>query len=482
MEGDGRSDGLSPERLAAAAVDLAPRLRAVPFDPTSINSPPWAPQFHFAALAQRLWRQRWLWALYQVEGVPDTVRQFMHWALAAATPPPGYALDAARHAVPPDAMDWKGAAAAYVAERPTPPDLHILWPLQAGGVVFRHTPTMLAGIVEFIPAEATTESTEPADWHPDLAMQELAHLAPGFTDRPPLRQETTLGGWLHYRPDGPAAAASPDVWPQRWRLAQTRLFLALSALRLAAPGLLTAPYSIFLPSPLFWGMHAVSAYAEPPHGMPFAGSIHRSSWPEGNDLPSALAEASSFLDDLLALPWLSEASLVEPGVTVNPGPMTAYVYRPVPYVPSSYLEFALFMLDVSYGRRLMETVVNLWAVMEALFLTPEGQQRGACQSVAKRAAALLGTTKTVEERREMRKAVERFSKLRAGLAHGRKGSPQLFPNEVAEFQELTRQSVAAMVRFAADWTRQGRDASDNAALVGELDRQADALDRRGRSL
>lgn len=461
------SEKIDPGEMAAEAARVAKRLLSIPFDPRALNSPPWHPQFRYGYLGQRMWRERWLWALYQLEDVPPDVRSFMHWTIVNAAPCPGPMLEAARSGFVPTQVDWGTAAQTYLVESEAPPTFHLIWPLQVGGTLLDGPTYMLPGAVRFVPAGGESAVTEEG-WHPAAILDGLRHVAPDFMDSYPVNTEIAVAGFLDYRPDGPLAAAQPDVWQERRRSGQTRLFLTLSALRLAAPGMLVAPYSLLVMRPLFLGVNEVTAYTEPPHGHSRSHLIGRLPWPSGANMESTLASAGRILEDLFALSRVAGASLVEPGVMVAPGPVTQYTYRPLPYWPKSYLEFALYMLDVSLSRPLPESVIDLWAAMEALYLAEDDPIRGAGNLVAKRAAALLGAELDPVEGRHIRGLAERFGSIRTSLTHGRHraGGPSV--GEWEEYYDLVRRSTAAAVGLAAKLTREGQDASEHTVFLGAV--------------
>lgn len=459
----------TPQALAEAGKLIAEQLRAVPFDPTDMNSPPWHPQFQFLYFSARLWRERWLWALQQIPEMDDTVRDFVQWAIGQTTPSGHLALDAARHGALPERIEWIQAAEAYAEVGTVPTSWHMLFPLDNGGVPFEGARRTLPGGVEFIPAGSLNQS---GNWEPEAAFEAIRRWAPGIMSRAPVRQARAFAGWLHCRPDRPTDDAPDEPWPRRFQRAQTRLFLTLNALRLAAPGQLTAPYGMAFPEPIPRGLHAMRVFAEPPYGQVDGEQVYHVRWPCDVPLARALDVAATRLDDLLALPWLGTASLVDPGVLASPGPgVPAYIYRPAKYAPGSYLEFALLMLDASDGRRITEAVVDLWSIMEALFLSPDAGSRNSLPQVQRRAGALLGSD--VRDTRKIRRAVEQFDKTRRALAHGkvRPGDP-LFPSTILEYRDLVRKCLAGVVRLAANLTRQGHDASDNGMVLSTLDSQA----------
>lgn len=477
---DGQGSSLDFSRLATQGAALASRLRGVPFDARSMNSPSFHPQQDLLALGTRVWRERWLWALRECVSDDHTLTReavdFVAWGLSEVNMPLPPVLEAARYAIWPDQLDWHSLARSYEAHRRTTRQLHVVWPLQADGHVLVGEPTVLADVVTFVPGEISAAAVRPSSghWDPRAAFQELATLLPDLVSRPPVAQEMACAAWLHSRIDDLSGGLSGQSLGPRWSRGQMRVYLALSALRLAAPGALGATCGLLLPTPLFGSQTTVLAVAETPHGLAPGESILRYAWPEAVPLTDALSIASALLRDMLDVPWLATESLVQSHVRVQPAGAVVHVHNPLPYTPSSYLDFALYLLDLSHGRTQVEATLFLWAAMEALFLGPK--DRTDWKVVARRAIPLIDPNGDVGSRAALLGRFDNFRLARHSLAHGKdKAQRGRLPHEVADYRDLVRQCTAAMVRLAANWTRAGKDASDHEAVMHELDSDAKVL-------
>ncbi len=198
----------------------------------------------------------------------------------------------------------------------------------------------------------------------------------------------------------------------------TDISKALVALRLACEGSWTVPSVLAVIEPFFGDGDApiyrwVTAIRPP--SVPSASDGVLSSGQFG-----IIAEWRRHLD---TIPWQEFPLLPFVRYETIHGIRTA-VNVPEQYVASNYIEYALVLWALTYGRSATETILNAWSVLELLF-------KGTTEQIKQRATNLAPHMKDV---------IDNLSDLRQSFGHGRmrERPRRLFGDEIFRIRQLLR--------------------------------------------
>jgi hypothetical protein len=193
-----------------------------------------------------------------------------------------------------------------------------------------------------------------------------------------------------------------------------------------------------------WSVPSILAVVEP-----FLGNTPISRWetavgPIRNPSDSGIIDPAQFrlianwrrkLDlipwrDFPILPFIREGTIQGLGMQVR---------SPEQYVASNYIEYALVLWDLTYGRSSTETILNAWSLLELLLL-------GTTKDIKRRVKSILpDTTKVITD----------LAELRMSFGHGRIGKDKrprhLFGDEIPRIRALLQAIMQKIV------TEVGRD-------------------------
>ena len=270
--------------------------------------------------------------------------------------------------------------------------------------------------------------------------------------------------------EGVRADSIRDVFAK----ANDDIFLALSALRLGSGGALAAEYSVLLPFPLERRYHEVFARTDPPGSVPHPDVRTAKSWPSER-LESVLMSADSTFRQLLRFPWEGEHPLLGGGIEYSIGILPAQNHRTESVETTNYIEFALRLFDHAYTRSLVESIIDLWALMEGLLSSESDRESFGklAHRISLRATTLLCSNEehTDEEQQNIYNAVRDFNEQRHSMAHGQRKSPRKPTAMVWTFRDLAGRIIRAAVERVAHLARLAvlEDVFDQPALIESLE-------------
>lgn len=220
-------------------------------------------------------------------------------------------------------------------------------------------------------------------------------------------------------------SGEPEVTTNMVHQGMQELAMAVAALRLTVPATIIVPSAILILEPftaqshvLRWTTPAVSA--PPSDQFPLDTSI--------------LPELCQWRDRFATIPWTSFP--VPPFVRQEDiQPFSGFVLAtigPEEYFADTYLEYALVLWDLTYGRSSPETIVNAWSLLELLFM-------GKTKDIKRRASNAVGGEKG---------AIDELAGLRQAFGHGRlsHGTPRtLLGPEVSRARALVRKVMQAVI-------------------------------------
>lgn len=388
----------------------------------------------------RLWRGYWRAVYHTVGthlGASPSVLAFIDWALQVVPVHPRTQWVGPT----PAELPWRQLYETYVGLAQWPPYMVFLAPLLGGDVTPDLPPTKIWGTVWLWPGSMDDKAA--TEWSESLTQA-------GFA-RSPLR---LLWNVIQARPHQFDAAweLSANVWlvnrkpllvnpqgePQYPDGLQEDAFrelnMTLTALRLAHPSPWAVPAVLVAQEP-FLGQAPVWQWSTS-MPAPIPPNWSGSQALRSNDVPGI----HHWLRRLECIPWESFPSLPfmrrETVLGVRGGPVL-----PESYVAGNYLEYALVLWDLTFGRSATETVLNAWSTLECLTAVTE------TKVVKRRTKALVP--------RDAEPVVEKLSRLRQAFGHSQLSKAKKHPRtityrDILDIRRVIRTVMQKVIEYVAD--------------------------------